>query len=192
RFVAEAKALGPDFWDRANFWGSARLLLLMGHARDLVEIYDQSKPAIQRGQLDIDTVAVPELIVALRQARRTAEADRLLQIFAKNTSQLPKAGLGGAIRTMNEATIDALSGRKDRAARKIDELSRRSPLNLNLVPPISLLNNPLLAALKDDPRLAAADERVRIALNSERLKAGFPPISREAWLNNAKSLLTKN
>jgi len=192
RFVAEAKALGPDFWDRANFWGSARLLLLMGHARDLIEIYDRSKPAIQRGHLDIDTVAVPELIVALRQARRTAEADRLLQIFAKNTSQLPRAGLGGAIRTMNEATIDALSGRKDQAARKIDELSRRSPLNLNFVPSISLLNNPLLASLTDDPRLGLADERVRTALNSERQKAGFPPISREAWLSNAKSLLTKN
>lgn len=192
RFVAEAKALGPDFWDRANFWGSARLLLLMGHSKDLVALYDQSRPAIQAGHLDEDTVAVPELILALRQAGRTAEADHLLAVFSRNNSQLPKAGLGGAIRKVNQATIDALSGRNAEAARTIDELSRSSPLSLNFVPSISLLDNPLFASLRNDPRLAVADERVRTALNVERRKAGFSPISHETWLTSAKTLLTKN
>ena len=192
RFVAEAKALGPDFWDRANFWGSARLLLLMGHSKDLVALYDQSRPAIHAGHLDEDTVAVPELILALRQEGRTPEADHLLEVFSRNNSQLPKAGLGGAIRKVNQATIDALSGRNAEAARTIDELSRSSPLSLNFVPSISLLDNPLFASLRNDPRLAVADERVRTALNVERRKAGFPPISHETWLTSAKALLTKN
>ena len=192
RFVAEAKALGPDFWDRANFWGSARLLLLMGHSKDLVALYDQSRPAIRAGHLDEDTVAVPELILALRQEGRTPEADHLLEVFSRNNSQLPKAGLGGAIRKVNQATIDALSGRNAEAARTIDELSRSSPLSLNFVPSISLLDNPLFASLRNDPRLAVADERVRTALNVERRKAGFPPISHETWLTSAKALLTKN
>lgn len=192
RFVAEAKALGPDFWDRANFWGSARLLLLMGHSKDLIALYDQSKPAIQAGHLDEDTVAVPELVLALRQAGRMPEADHLLAVYSRNNSQLPKAGLGGAIRAVNQATIDALSGRNAEAGRTIDELSRSSPLSLNFVPSISLLDNPLFASLKNDPRLAVADERVRTALNSQRLKAGLPPISHEAWLTNARTLLTKN
>jgi Tfp pilus assembly protein PilF len=192
RFVAEAKALGPDFWDRANFWGSARLLLLMGHSKDLVALYDQSKPAIQAGHLDEDTVAVPELILALRQAGRTPEADHLLAVFSRNNSQLPKAGLGGAIRKVNQATINALSGRNAEAARTIDELSRSSPLSLNFVPSISLLDNPLFASLRNDSRLAVADERVRTALNVERRKAGFPSISHETWLTSAKTLLTKN
>ncbi len=192
RFVAEAKALGPDFWDRANFWGSARLLLLMGHSKDLVALYDQSKPAIRAGHLDEDTVAVPELILALRQAGRTPEADHLLAVFSRNNSQLPKAGLGGAIRKVNQATINALSGRNAEAARTIDELSRSSPLSLNFVPSISLLDNPLFASLRNDSRLAVADERVRTALNVERRKAGFPSISHETWLTSAKTLLTKN
>jgi TolB-like protein/DNA-binding SARP family transcriptional activator/Tfp pilus assembly protein PilF len=192
RFVAEAKALGPDFWDRANFWGSARILLLMGHSRDLVALYDQSRPDIQARHLDEDTVAIPELILALRQAGRTKEADHLLSVYSRNTSQLPRKGIGGAIRAVNQATIDALSGRDDEAARRIDQLSRSSPLSLNFVPSISLLDNPLFAALRDDPRLAAADERVRTALNLERRKAGLAPISREAWATSARTLLTKN
>jgi hypothetical protein len=93
---------------------------------------------------------------------------------------------------VNQATIDALSGRDDEAARRIDRLSRSSPLSLNFVPSISLLDNPLFAALRDDPRLAAADERVRTALNLERRKAGLAPISREAWATSARTLLTKN
>jgi len=165
----------------------------MGRARDLVEIYDLSKPAIEDGHLDIDTVAVPELVLALRQAGRSTEADRMLSIFAKNTYELPKGnGLGGSIRTMNEAIIAALSGHADEGIRKIDELSKRSPLSLNNVPLISLLNNPLLASLRGDPRLAVADERLRVALNSERSKAGLPPIARGAWIRTSRTLLTQN
>ncbi|GAA4739885.1 hypothetical protein GCM10023264_01060 [Sphingomonas daechungensis] len=192
KVVAEAKALGPDFWDRANFWGSARLLLLMGRGSDLVEIYDRTRPAIQAGQVDITSVAVPELVLALQRAGRTADANRLLATYAQNTSQLPQAGLGGAIRTVNEANIAALSGRRDEALAKLDELSRKSPLSLNQVPPISLLKNPLFASLNGDQRLAAADERLRAALNAERVKAGLSPIARDTWIRGNGALLTKN
>ena len=180
--AAEAAALGTDYWDRASFWSSARYLLATGQAKVLVEIYDRSKPFIRERELDVDTVAVPELIMALRQAGRASEAERLLAIYRNNAAKLPRAGLGGAIRDLNEATAFALSGRNGEAVRLIEAISRRNPLSLNVIPSMSLLRNPLLASLDADPRMAAADDRLRSALNKERQKAGLPPISQQAWL----------
>ena len=182
RVAAEAKALGTDYWDRSNFWGSARYLLVSGQGQALVEIYDRSKPPIRTQELDLDTVAIPELILALRQAGRMSDADRLLAVFRENNSKLPRTGTGGAFRELNDAYVAALSGRNDDAASLLDRISRRNPLSLNVIPTMSLLRNPLLASLKTDPRLASADERLRAALNKERQKAGLATMSRQAWI----------
>jgi hypothetical protein len=130
----------------------------------------------------VDTVAIPELILALRQVGRASEADRLFAIYRANASKLPRHGVGGAIRNVSDANIAALSGRGDEALRLIDGISRRNPLSLNVIPTMSLLRNPVLAGVNADPRLAVADERLRAALNAERRKAGLPPIGRQAWI----------
>lgn len=192
RFRDAAAALGPDYWDRANFWSSARLLLATGQANELVRFYDESKPLVQSGALDINTIASPETALALRQAGRRTEAERMLRIFSENTNELPRAGLGGAIRELNLAIVAGLSGRDEEAIRRIDALSRRNPLALNTIPAMSLLNNPLFSGFKNDPRMVASDERLRLALNSERQKARLRPIAREAWISDPKTLLTKN
>jgi hypothetical protein len=182
RVAAEARDLGTDYWDRSNFWGSARYLLATGQGKALVEIYDRSAPSIRARELDVDTVAIPELILAIRQAGRASEAERLLTIYRENTAKLPRTGVGGDIRELNEAYIASLSGRNDDAVSLIDKISRRNPLSLNVIPTMSLLRNPLLASVKADPRLATADERLRSALNRERQKAGLAPLSRQAWI----------
>ncbi|HKH27174.1 MAG TPA: BTAD domain-containing putative transcriptional regulator [Sphingomicrobium sp.] len=180
--ATEASALGTDYWDRANFWSSARYLLATGQAKSLARIYDRSKPAIRSRELDVDTVAIPELILALREVGRASEADTLLAIYRANASKLPPDGVGGAIRKVNEANVAALSGHSDDAVRLIDGISRRNALSLNVIPTMSLLRNPVLAGVKADPRLAVADERLRAAVNNERHKAGLASISREAWI----------
>ena len=180
--ATEASALGIDYWDRANFWSSARYLLATGQARSLAGIYERSKPAIRARELDVDTVAIPELILALREVGRASEANSLLAIYRANTLKLPLNGVGGAIRKVSEANVAALSGRSDEAVRLIEDISKRNPLSLNVVPTMSLLRNPVLAGVKADPRLAVADERLRAALNTERQKAGLSPIGRQAWI----------
>jgi len=182
RVANEAKALGTDYWDRANFWGSARYLLAAGQGKALVEIYDRSKPSIQAQELDIDTVAIPELILALRQVGRASEAEKLLDIYRENTEKLPRTGVGGALREANEAYVAALAGRGNDAVSLLDSISRRNPLSLNVIPTMSLLRNPLLASVKADPRLAAADERLRTAVNKERQKAGLEYMGRQTWI----------
>ena len=123
---------------------------------------------------------------------RASEAEKLLAIFRRNTAKLPRTGIGGAIRELNEANVAALAGRDNDAVNLIDNISRRNPLTLNVIPTMSLLRNPLLASVKADPRLVAADERLRTALNKERQKAGLEPIGREAWIGDLETLLTKN
>jgi hypothetical protein len=171
---------------------SARLFLATGRSNELVRLYDEAKPAVRSRDLDIDTVAIPEVVFALRQAGRRAEADGLFEQFRKNTAQLPRSGLGGKFREFNVAVIAALSGRDEEAVGRVETLSRRSPAVLSFIPAMSLLNDPFFSRLKGDPRLAASDERVRDYVNGERRKAGMPPISRDAWISDPGTLLTKN
>jgi hypothetical protein len=93
---------------------------------------------------------------------------------------------------VNQAFIASLSGRQEDALRRLDELSRQTPLVLGTIPTMSLLHNPALSGLRTDRRLAQIDERLRAALNAERQKAGLRPISREGWVSDPNTLLTKN
>ncbi len=187
-----AEAMGSHYWDRATLWSSAALLLRSGHGDVLVRLYDQTKPLIRSGVVDIDLVAIPATILALRNAGRAQEAGRLLAAFSRANGKLPDKGLGGTLKRINLAHIAALSGRNDEALKRLDQVSRDAPLILLPNPTMSLFNNPFFQGLKTDPRLYQADERVRSTLNSERLKAGLAPISREAWISDPKTLLTKN
>lgn len=188
----EAAAMGPHYWDRSNLWASAALLVQSGHGEVLVRLYDQSKPLIRSGEIDVDLVAVPGTVLALRNAGRTQEAARLLSQFSKTNAKLPDKGLGGKIKEVNLAQIAALSGRRDEALSRLDRLSSEAPLVLITIPSMSLLNSPFYQQLKADHRLLEFDERLRTALNSERQKAGLSPLTREAWISDPKTLLTKN
>ncbi|HJR83194.1 MAG TPA: hypothetical protein VJ775_04635, partial [Sphingomicrobium sp.] len=179
-------------WDDSNYWSAARLLVASGHGDELVRVYDRSKPLVRSGELSIDAVAIPEVVLALRQAGRRTEADTLLRVFKDNTDRLPTAGLGGALRETNLAIVAALSGRDSEAVDRVEELSRRHPDVLASVPAMSLLNSPFFGRLKADPRILESDARLRNYVNSERAKAGMPPIGREDWISDPKTLLTKN
>jgi TolB-like protein/DNA-binding SARP family transcriptional activator/Tfp pilus assembly protein PilF len=188
----EAAAMGPHYWDRSNLWASAALLVRSGHGNVLVRLYDQSKPLIRSGEVDVDLVAVPGTILALSNAGRTEEAAQLLSQFTKTNAKFPDEGLGGRIKEVNLAQIAALSNQRDEALNRLDRLSRKAPLVLITLPSMSLFNSPFYQQFSGDPRLFQADERLRAALNTERLKAGLSTISREDWISDPKTLLTKN
>jgi TolB-like protein/DNA-binding SARP family transcriptional activator len=189
RLTAE---LGRNFWDRSDLWESATLLVASGHSDVLVKLYDEAVPLVRSGVLDSERIATPATIVALRNARRPAEANRLLRIYAEYIARLPNAGIGDLQKDVNQAFIASLSGRQEDALRRLDELSRQTPLVLGTIPTMSLLHNPALSGLRTDRRLAQIDERLRAALNAERQKAGLRPISREGWVSDPNTLLTKN
>jgi len=184
--------MGPHYWDRSNLWASAALLVRSGHGNVLVRLYDQSKPLIRSGEVDVDLVAVPGTILALSNAGRTEEAAQLLSQFTKTNAKFPDEGLGGRIKEVNLAQIAALSNQRDEALNRLDRLSRKAPLVLITLPSMSLFNSPFYQQFSGDPRLFQADERLRAALNTERLKAGLSTISREDWISDPKTLLTKN
>jgi uncharacterized protein YkwD len=57
---------------------------------------------------------------------------------------------------------------------------------------MSLRYDPSFAPLAGDRRFPTIDERVRAAVNAERAKAGLSPITRDAWVSDPRTLLTKN
>jgi len=190
--AAQSAREGRNFWDKSDLWGTSTLLVASGRSDVLVRLYDETQPLIRSETIDMDLVAAPGMIAALREKGRRAEADRLLHIFSQRNSKLPDAGLGGLIKEMNAGLAAALSGRNDEAIARLDKVSRQEPLALNSIPAMSLLGSPYLSGLRHDPRLASIDERIRSSVNVERKKVGLPPISRAAWVSDAKTLLTKN
>jgi DNA-binding SARP family transcriptional activator/TolB-like protein len=187
-----AEGLGPAFWNQSGFWNTSSLLFASGHSDALVRFYDRDRRLIESGGIDMDRVALPELIVALRNVGRNDDAEKLLADFRRRKDALPNAGYLGDEKTMGVAVIAALAGDRDRAIRVLDDFSRRNPFQLAHIPAMSLRYDPVFSRLAADPRFSAIDERLRAATNAERAKAGLPPISREAWISNPKTLLTKN
>lgn len=190
--AAAASAMGPEFWDQWGFWNISNLLLATGHGNVIVKMFDRDRALIDAGAIEIDNVAAPELVIALRQAGRRAEADRFLAIFEANKNKLPDVGLLRKRKALATVIVAALRGDRERALRGIDTLSRERPLHFLHLPAISLRYEPAFASLVGDPRLETADERVRSHVNRERAIAGLAPISRTAWISDGKTLLTKN
>jgi hypothetical protein len=132
------------------------------------------------------------VIVALQRTGRGADADTLLAAYRAYLNRLPKVGLLGDEKALGSAQLAALSGDREAAIRKLDELTRRVPVLLLPIPAMALRYNPVFSSLSNDPRFAAIEDRMRQAINRERQKAGLAPISREAWISDPKTLLTKN
>lgn len=188
-----ARGEGIGYWDSvAYFWNCNMLLLASGHGDVIVALYDEASPAVRRGELPADRLADIHTILALRAAGRTADADQLERIAEARTASMPDTGFSRVFRKFNLmfAALDA--GRKQQALQMLEEFGNENPEQLLMIPAMSLRWAPVYRPLVGDARFEAVDERVRAALNRERGKAGLPPISREAWISDARTLLTKN
>ncbi|MBV9527088.1 BTAD domain-containing putative transcriptional regulator [Sphingomonas sp.] len=187
-----ADALGPGFWNQSGWWSTATLLVASGHSDTLVRFWDRDRPLGDRAAGDSDDVAVPEMIVALRNRGRNAEAQKLLRIFAQRAERLPSVGLLGEQKLLALSQLAALRGDREAALRSLDYRSRRNPIQLVSIPALALRYDAAFGSLASDARFPAIEDRVRLAVNGERGKVGLPPLSREAWISDPRTLLTKN
>jgi DNA-binding SARP family transcriptional activator/TolB-like protein len=188
-----ARSMGRDYWDIAgSYWHSGPLLIASGRFHVIVDLYDEAWPLVASGVLKSDAVALPETVIALRRAGRTAETARLVEQIRQRAERMPNKGWLGNDRVFNLAIADVLSGRRHRLLELLDAKSRTRPLQLGMIPAMSLRHDPLLAALIRDPRFEAIDERLRGAINAERAKAGLAPITKDQWISDERTLLTKN
>ena len=188
-----ARAAGPGYWDNAaNFWNSNSLLVASGHGDAVVQLYDEAQPAIQRGDLLRDTVTGIDTVLALRAAGRKADADRLEQLALGRMKDIPDVGYARSFRRFTIMFQALYSGQRERGLAMLEQFARESPQQLLTIPAMSLRWSPIFRPLAGDPRFEAVDEKVRTVVNKERAKAALPPISREAWISDPKTLLTKN
>lgn len=186
------EAMGAQYWDQYGFWNTASLLIDTGHSDTIVKLYDAARPLVAAGQMSADAVAQPETIIALRKAGRRAEADRLLAQLRAQKARLPSGGVLGDEKHFSVAVIAALTGDRETAIRGLDQASRQKPFRMASIPAMALRYDPVFGWLSNDPRFAAIEDRIRVAINAERIKAGLPPLSRESWIGDPKTLLTKN
>lgn len=188
-----ARAAGPGYWDDlANYWNSPQLLLASGHGDVLVSLYDQALPAIRSGQLPIDYLASIDTILALRDAGRTADADRLENFAVARARSMPDVGYSGLSRRTTLLYHLLYAGQREQALQMLEAFAKDTPRQLLLIPAMSLRWMPIFRALVGDPRFELVDEKVRKSLNEQRARAGLAPIGREAWISDRKTLLTKN
>ena len=168
------------------------MLVASGNSDVIARLYDQAIPLINSGVLDWQVVASPATVAALREQGRAQDAQRVLRTFTGFIDKLPNTGLGGLQKRINLAQIAALSGRNEEALQHLNEVASRNVMALATIPAMSLRNSPYYRAFRDDPRLIAIDDRLRNAVNDARLKSGLRTISREGWISDQKTLLTKN
>lgn len=188
-----ARADGAGYWDYlGNFWNATDLLLASGHGDVLVSLYDQALPALGKGQVLMDSVASIDTVLALREAGRTADADRLERFAVARAQSVPDAGYAGVFRRMTRMYHSLYTGQREQGLRLLESFGNEQPRQLLLLPSMSLRWMPIFRALVGDPRFEAVDEKVRMSLNAQRAKAGLPPITREDWISDPKTLLTKN
>ena len=193
RVAREARSLGRGYWDFAeSYWNLSVLLVASGHSDVIVELYDRARPLLASRQLEWDRVAKPMTVIALRKVGRGVEADRLLSIFRHVALRLPRSGQLGEDRELDLTMVAALSGRNEEAIRALDDWSRRRPVLFDHNPAMSLRHYPVFAPLAGHPRFAEIDERMRSSINGARRQAGLPPIDRQAWISDSRTLLTKN
>jgi TolB-like protein/DNA-binding SARP family transcriptional activator len=192
RVAREARSLDREYWEYArSYWNLSALLVATGNSPVIVQLYDRARPLLESGELEWTRVARPMTIIALRNAGRVAEANRLLAIYRAATLRLPRSGLFGDERELDLIMIAVLTGRHEQALSALDNLSKRNPAAIELNPAMSLRYHPAFAPLANDPRFAAIDERLLASINAERRQAGLPPISRGAWISDPTTLLTK-
>ncbi|HEY0628828.1 MAG TPA: hypothetical protein VGD23_05815, partial [Sphingomicrobium sp.] len=193
QMAREARSLDREYWEFAKgYWNLSALLVASGHSSVIVELYDRARPPLESGELEWKRVARPMTIIALRDAGRVAEANRLLSLYQASTLRLPTRGQFGDEREFDLAIIAALNGRHEQALQGLDRLSRRNPAMIEINPAMSLRHHPAFAPMADRPGFAEVDERLRAFVNAARRQSGLAPISLEAWISDPKTLLTKN
>lgn len=190
--VRATDALGSEYWNEARFWNAGRLLVESGHADAIVRRYDRDRNLVGSGRINASAIADPSTIIALREAGRTSDANRLLALMQSRNASLPNRGLLGEEKSLTGLMIAVMTGDRERAVRGLDQLSRRDPLALAYIPATALRYDPCFAPLANDPRFSQIEDRVRIAINRVRQNLGLPPISHRAWVSDSKTLLTKN
>jgi tetratricopeptide (TPR) repeat protein len=190
--AAASNSLGSEYWNVSKFWNAGNLLVQSGHGETIAKMYDRDRGLVASGEVNGQDLATPSTVLALRQAGRAADADRVFAQMKSLNSARPHGGLLGDDKAMMGIIIAALGGDREGAIRGLDDLSRRNPLMLMYIPAQALRYDPTFAPLASDPRFAVIEDRVRVATNNIRQSFGMPPISREAWASDPRILLTKN
>lgn len=170
--------VGPEFWKMGSETHAAtHFLFNKARARTILAAYDL---AVKNGRSPTEKDFInPEVVSALRMARRNADADRLVRagaaILAKERGIVPQQ------RAFHRAWLAAFEGRNDEAIRNLQVAHRNRWWTISAIYDHPY-NNTAFRGLRRDPRFVALVrdydrmiERERREATAEMKAAGLPP-----------------
>jgi hypothetical protein len=192
--VRRIHELGPEFWN-LDFETSAAIHYLVTHGRTdvIVRAFDATRT---RTDVNLADLAHPELIVALRRAGRTADADRLFQELRRKYRR--QRGLSAGRMAGFIATERALAGDRAGALAALERVQSEHEMFLwnqydhpySYLPFQVLASEPRFIALarsfdeklvREQKEALAASRRLRIQLPYQ-VRIGNPYLSAPAGL----------
>lgn len=179
----EVRREGASFWVRRNgLWGVDDFLLASGHGNVLVDAYQAASQGSSDGApRGIGNVVSrrSSLIIALRDAGRTADATRLISALKVEVFGAPSRHIRQSQGNFGKAIYFALTGDREAA---IGALQRVQDIAvLSATPARSLANAPVFAELRGDARFQTIDGTLRDFTNRNRGKLGLAPIPPGEW-----------
>jgi TolB-like protein/DNA-binding winged helix-turn-helix (wHTH) protein len=154
---------------------AAKLMLTAGRGRELVQGYDGPVGllGLRRGAAVAanDLHAAPLVALALRQAGRAGEADRLLAGARARMDAVLRRGRVPFTVDADDAAIAAAAGQVDRAVTALERAQGRGWSHCAPDDLVRLAEEPAFATIAADPRFRAVVARLDAALAREREKA---------------------
>jgi TolB-like protein/DNA-binding winged helix-turn-helix (wHTH) protein len=170
----------------AGFWQTspvrnAALLRLNQHGRgsDILTLYD----AVYRSPAEMAAVGVPlrfisdagQVIVALRDAGRVAEADRLLSLVDRELGRALAQRRVSFDTIQIAARIRALQGRREEALQLLERAVRMGwQWHFVAISP-RLTDDPVFRSIRNEPRLRRLDAVIQNAIARERQEVRLSP-----------------
>lgn len=179
--LREVAAAGPGFWanDPAK-WHVVPTLVAAGHGATLLRLYDQryrTVDAFVRDQQGAIVTLAPPLVLAMQEAGRTADAERLRTLAVARIEAARREGVIADKQALHLAELLALGGDRDGALRELERTVATNWTALWSPPRANLSAVPAFNTLRPEPRFQRVEAQLRTAINRQRAQLGLQPLS---------------
>lgn len=170
--AAQLHWLKSQVWSQTRSFAITRAAVRSGQHRQLLALFDQRFGSVEvfdrRLRCDLPMHA-PQIVIALRQAGRTKEGNRLLDLALARHAQALKVWQHPPEQYVGHAELLALAGKKQAAISSLEQNLRRGGAGDSDPPyPILELGEPAFDSLRNEPGFKAVERKLEAWRAKER------------------------